>query len=147
MTIDPGISGTGYAIFNKRKLIDYGNIYPKKAKTFTARAASICHRTIGMARLHGCVAVWCEWPSNFMGSKKGIAAFNSNSIIKLAYLIGRINERWGFINMVQVQRWKGQLPKEVTRKRAERFFKRTGFKSHAADAVGIGQWVLENKLI
>lgn len=146
MTIDPGLSGTGYAVFDKRRLIIYGNLYSKQ-KTFKAKARELSRRLAFIERDRGSISVWCEWPSNFMGSKKGIAALHSNSLLKLSFLIGQICARIHGVNLLPVQQWKGQLPKEVTRARAERFFGMKGFKSHAADAVGMGQYIIENKLI
>lgn len=152
MTVDPGISGTGWAVFRDAKLHKWGVIRSYEP-TWTSKAKDIVKqlRALEWKYLRDAEqrykTVYCEWPSNFTGSAKGLAALNSGSILKLSYLIGKISSLPVYLKLVSVQQWKGQLPKEVTKARAEKYFKRTGFKSHDADAVGIGQYVLEKGLV
>lgn len=134
VAIDPGLSGTGWAYFCDEELKDWGIIYPK-GKNFHERANDICEKLIVPPKKS-----FIEWPSF-----QKMEAINTFSIVKLAYLIGRI--AFPSTILIPVIRWKGNLPKEVTKKRAERFFKCKGFKSHAADAVGIGQYVIETRLL
>lgn len=145
MTIDPGISGTGFACFDRRRLLEWGNIY-STANTWERRSKAIITK-ISWKEYQGCERMYCEWPSNFQGTGKGQAAINSGSILKLAFLIGGICEKFDDVRLVPVQSWKGQLPKEIVQRRAEVFFQKKGFKSHAADAVGIGQWAIQSGLI
>lgn len=147
-TIDPGISGTGLALLDGKKLIKYVNIYPEKDwSTWEQRASSILvglmwHITQDLTQ------VFIEWPSQFSGTK-GLAASNSNDILKLSCLIGRISElfiqRNTRVILVPVQTWKGNLPKAIVAQRAMKFFGLQELVSHAADAVGLAKFVLEEK--
>jgi len=122
LCLDPGISGTGYAFLEGRKLLRYGNVYPEKEyKTWEQRSSSILIKLrIKLASLAVPNRVYIEWPSQFTGAK-GLAAANSNDILKLSCLIGRLAQF--FLNgnadvlTVPVQRWKGNLPKDVVAKR------------------------------
>lgn len=90
--------------------------------------------------------VFIEWPSF-----QSMEAQNTGSIIKLAYLIGRVEQAYRAVDprtrvvLIPVIVWKGNLPKEVTQERAEVFFQEKGFKSHAADAVALGMYVIQSE--
>lgn len=139
VAIDPGLGGTGWARFDGIHLKDWGiirlreNIFENKALDISNRLKDIC-RSSGR--------VFIEWPSF-----QNLIAQNTGSIIKLAFLIGVIYREIDYPYLIPVIRWKGNLPKEITKKRAEKYFGITGFKSHAADAVGIGMYCLKNSLI
>lgn len=150
ITIDPGISGTGLAFFEDSRLLkwitvrSYRDTWQEKTKGIV-EVIQRHHEEFNFKWSK----VFIEWPSNFMGTAKGQVAIGTGSILKLAYLIGLIS---GSIQgpemvLISVQRWKGSLPKKVTQKRAEKFFKQKGFSNHVSDAVGIGQFVIENKLV
>lgn len=66
-------------------------------------------------------------------------------LVKLVMVVGSIvgilSTGCYEIILIPVNRWKGQLPKDVVNKRVERFYGSNnckGFKTHAWDAVGIG---------
>lgn len=141
LCIDPGLSGTGIAVFNERKLVAWRNIYPK-GETFQEKAVDVC-REIPL----GFHTAFCEWPTGNFGGAKALAARNSDAILKLCFLIGKLSTQFNEFNLVPVIKWKGQLKKEITQKRAEEFFHQKGFTSHCSDAVGIGKYVLQNNLI
>lgn len=86
-----------------------------------------------------------EWPSGNFLSAKGLAAQNSSSLLKLAYLIGQITGAYSNSVLIPVTKWRGNCPKEMLWKRAERFFDKKNFKNHAGDAVAIGQYCIESK--
>lgn len=148
LTVDPGISGTGLAVLDGTKLLRYQNVYPdSRCKTWEQRSSSI------ISTLHQILPrhfwrVYIEWPTQFTGAK-GLAASNSNDILKLACLIGRITqmftEHGASVVTLPVQKWKGNLPKPVVAARAESFFglKKFTLKMHMADAVGIARYVLK----
>jgi hypothetical protein len=141
LCIDPGLSGTGIAVFNDKNLMAWRNIYPK-GETFQQKSESLM-REIPL----GFHTAFCEWPTgNFSGSK-GLAARNTDALLKLCFLIGKLSTQFSEFHLVPVIKWKGNLPKAVTQQRAEVYFKMTGFTSHCADAVGIGKYVLQNNLI
>ena len=145
VTIDPGLGGTGWAVFHKKELKKWGTYYPPKGKDWKEKAECVVNE-LGHIEQHSAfgrvVKMFCEWPSY-----QTVAAQNTMSVVKLAYLIGGICTYYTNVTLIPVVKWKGSLPKEVTKKRAERYFHCKGFKSHAADAVGIGQYILENNLI
>lgn len=142
-TIDPGISGLGLATFIGDQLINWETIYGK-GKDFKEKTTHILNV---LEPLLANRTFFIEWPTGNFHSAKGIAAQNSDAILKLCFLIGGICSKFKDTHLIPVQRWKGNLPKEITQKRAEKFFGITGFKSHAADAVGLGQYVIENNLL
>lgn len=153
LTIDPGISGTGFAVFHNKILKRYGSVYPdRNLDNWERRTSSILLKL--MEEIHMAEApqhVYIEWPSQFTG-KRGLAAANSNDILKLTCLIGRLAQYYIGIGtptvmLVPVNRWKGNLPKEVVVERIKKFFSIRGVASHAADAVGIGQYVLTKALV
>lgn len=145
LAVDPGVSGTGWALFKGVKLVDWG-IITSKETTWERRVRDIVSRMRGNIWAQG-DRVFCEWPTGRFTSAAGLAAANSDAMLKLTFLIGALDNQLNGIELIPVQRWKGQLPKEVVQKRAEKFFGVTGFKSHAADAVGIGQFVIEENLL
>lgn len=147
-TIDPGISGSGISLMKGIKLLDYGNIYPgKEWSTWEQRASSILIGIIQFLPMK-LSHVYIEFPSQFSGAK-GLAASNSNDILKLSCLIGRISElfveRGTKVILVPVQTWKGSLPKEIVAKRAMKYFGLDKLVSHSADAVGLAMFVLKEK--
>jgi hypothetical protein len=144
LCIDPGISGTGWAEFKSSKLVGWG-IERSNKLTWQERAREIMIRMEQRAK--NAEKVFCEWPTGRFSGAAGLAASNTDALLKLCFLIGALEVACGSLTLVSVQTWKGQLPKEIVQKRAERFFKTTGFKSHAADAVGIGQFVIESALL
>jgi hypothetical protein len=135
-TVDPG-QNLGWAKFSEKKLLKWGVIYGKgkdwrEKALFVARAAPW---NLYKSR------VFLEWPSY-----QTLAAQQTGSIIKLAYLCGLLYWCWKPVKLIPVIKWKGSLPKIVTQRRAEVFFQQKGFKSHAADAVGIGMYVIQEGL-
>ena len=146
--VDPGVSGTGYAMLERKKLLRYGNVYPEKeCETWEQKSSSVLLKLqIALYPLVAPYRVYIEWPSQFTGAK-GLAAANSNDILKLSCLIGRLTQF--FVNQgsvvitVPVQRWKGNLPKNIVAKRAKKFFGIEKLTSHSADAVGLAQYVLK----
>lgn len=140
-TLDPGISGSGIAEFNHGHLIWWKNIYGK-GDTWVERATFISEELKKLNIKY----LFIEWPTGrFMGAR-GTAAANSDAILKLCFFIGMVYSFTPYPVLVPVVKWKGQLKKELVRQRAETFFNKEGFKSHAADAVGIGQFIIESGL-
>jgi len=140
LTIDPGLSGTGWAQFENNKLYYWGIVWPKKGKDIMTQIhMDILHFYDGEK-------IVIEWPSF-----QGMIAQNTGSIIKLAYLIGRIYETCLTFEykpeLLPVSKWRGTCPKEINWKRAEKFFGKKGFKSHAADAVSMGAFLIQENLV
>ncbi len=96
--------------------------------------------------------VYLEWPAVFP-SPGGQTAARTGSIVKLAYITGRIAEVFrsstASLRYVDVQKWKGQVPKAVMNRRVQDVLVSKGLGSlghstHELDALGIGLWVLGN---
>lgn len=150
VAVDPGISGTGVAVFRRGTLLDAWNIYPRKEHGYNGSWPERCSQIVTAIHTQNIARrfrkVYIEWPSQFTGLK-GLAAANSNDILKLACLIGRlaeyfIREHRAQVVLVPVQTWKGNLPKDVMKRRVEKFFGKN-ITSHAADAAGIGKFIIE----
>lgn len=136
--IDPGV-GCGFAEFEKKKLIRWKTVYGK-GNDWKEKYADIGDKLRN--DLYGQHTVFIEWPSF-----QNAASQNTGSIIKLAYLIGKLSMLNPNTKLIPVTTWKGSLSKELTQKRAEKFFGQKGFTSHAADAVALGQYVLQAGLV
>ena len=89
LCIDPGISGTGIAVINNWKLVHWKNIWGK-GETFVEKADFIME--VLTEPDYEVEKVYIEWPNGQFSGSKGLAARNSNSILKLCYLIGRMAE-------------------------------------------------------
>lgn len=93
--------------------------------------------------------VFIEWPTGvFVG--RGLAAKNSDSLLKLCFLIGRLTDSFSScgseVLLVPVQKWRGTIKKELQWDRAEKFFGVGGLSNHAGDAAGIARWLIKNNL-
>lgn len=146
LSVDPGCAGTGFALMKGAKVHAYKSIYPdKECVTWEHKTSSIMQSLMWHTFLKKIERVYIEWPSQFTGAK-GLAAANSNDILKLSCLIGRISqyfvEKNATVILVPVQRWKGNLPKNVVSDRAKKFFGLKKLTSHAADAVGLARYAL-----
>lgn len=97
------------------------------------------------------VTVYCEFPQ-FFSSAGGQMCAARGDLAKLTFLVGRIAESCYHHQVkfvpVEVNTWKGQLPKEVVEKRVcNKLGIRHGkITSHAMDAVGIGMWAKLGRL-
>ncbi len=94
--------------------------------------------------------VYLEWPAVFP-SPGGQTAARTGNIVKLAYITGRIAEVFKGstpdLQYVDVQKWKGQVPKKVMNQRVQQILEKEGLgplghSTHELDALGIGLWVL-----
>jgi len=156
LAIDPGLGGTGWALFAKGRSVPYqtGVIHCRKATwAWWARANAIAMdlgNTVGIG-WHDHAMVVSEFPMQ-MQSAAGIATQKDSGIYKLAFLVGLIRAEFKYaaFRPVTPQEWKGQLPKDVVIHRIRRSLglkatQHLGIKTHAWDAVGIGLWARGNK--
>lgn len=85
----------------------------------------------------------CELPG-VQGGAAGEAAKNSGDILKLMALVFALRERATSLGLdtqlVPVNIWKGQVPKEITQMRVKKHWGWLGSDHNEADAVGIGDW-------
>jgi len=152
MTIDPGLSGTGFAlwdleqwkeqiILSKKSIykihpITNGNIYREDKIVFVLEK---------LIMKYNIVEVYIEQAS-FMGTTaKGQMVAGKGYLVKLAGFIGRITDTFKRYNvkveLVPVMKWKGTMTKDAVIKR---ICKRVGdieANSHAWDAIGVGLYM------
>ena len=151
LSIDPGMNRLGWALWSpKGKLRDYGLVSGRDlgATSWEGTTLKVVGRVARLISSRGVSTIVCEMPEEF-GSRKGKAALASGSVRKLAYLVGAIGGRaQGFgveFFPVEVMIWKGNVPKEITRKRVLRDWgdRFPGLRSAVldiTDAVGVGRW-------
>ena len=153
LSIDPGLGGTGWAYWESRKHPTSVGIVRDTARDdlLTERCYELCGKLWKAIPQHDIPTVIIEMPQH-MTNRAGIAA-QAGSVYKLAFLVGTISLYWRMgtsratVHAIQPGEWKGQLPKDVVKRRIEQRLgratcRRLNIRSHAYDAVGIGLWAL-----
>ncbi len=159
MSIDPGLGGTGYAVWDPadwdRKVppIDSGCVsatdgdWIKRMDVISDLLSLVCQQ-------HRVDEAWMELPA-FMEGGVGMTAARKGDLVKLVATFGSIAGRcfqgtrspycfnaWtATLHPVEVHEWKGNLPKDLCQrrilKRLPGWTPKTG-TTHEVDAVGIG---------
>lgn len=152
ITIDPGIEGTGLAIWSMNEwavetipLATYV-LVPIKGKDWVSAVEDLHYKIIPILEKHNVQKGYCEFPQYFT-SAVGHAATAKGDIYKLSCLVGvfmgaMLSRKTNLI-LVQVNQWKGQLPKDVVISRLLRRQPRLAelnIKTHAWDAVGLAYY-------
>jgi len=153
MYIDPGLSGTGYAIWTweagggrMTPPLTCGVLTAPSKKSWDDRVQWYFIELCELYIHNKCWGTIVEWP-NYRPTMMGQMVAARGDLGKLFAIstvclsVGWSNN--GFGSPISVNKWKGQLSKEIVRKRIE---KRIGLvavdgskiESHAVDAVGIG---------
>lgn len=139
----------GYAFFpaGKKYPVDCGIIKPHKStKDFFLDTHSTIHQLGKVISELKPKVTLVEWPT-FFDSAGGRAAAGSGSIVKLAFGIGQIalmvDAYGGRFVPVNVNKWKGQMPKNLVIKRIKKRLTSSRLEyllpeSHAWDSIGIG---------
>lgn len=147
LTIDPGLGGTGWALWSGRRThpIDYGTVHPVKSDDLGIRIQSVCLKLWKIHTLGNIEQVFVEMPA-FFQSASGTMVARRGDLVKLTLMAGAIIGHFSSLGvpgtLIEVAKWKGQLPKDVVRRRIERRIgKIEGSGTHAADAIGIGLYV------
>lgn len=157
LCIDPGTRKMGVAIFNvnhKRKtgvLLKYFVETVTKKYKWQDRIDKMTGRAIQICNKEKPDEVLIEQPRLFLSSRRGQAASNSSAILKLVGVVYCIAGALGVVKgrevmMVPVQRWKGNVPKEVTQKRVAKHWNCKSGDDNITDAVGIGDWYIRKSL-
>jgi hypothetical protein len=146
--VDPGITGTGLALFAPldgskpiRHEARMGSTYPGDWQDRAHYLKDWFAETIFILRKHLIHRVVIEMPRTF-GSAKSYAATLEGSLSKLVFLIGlydsEVVRHVGRRSiLVEPDVWKGQLPKKVVDGRIAR--EGWGkYSNHTSDAVGMG---------
>lgn len=149
ITIDPGIRGTGLAIWSLKNWetdtvpLATFVITPPSDEEWVIAIGTIFDQIDPIFDEYKVVKAYCEFPQYF-SSGKGHAATSDGKIFKLACLVGVFMGIMLVKNCIlfpiNVTAWKGQLPKEAVISRLIRIepkLSQLNIDSHAWDAVGI----------
>lgn len=162
LAIDPSLLSLGWTVMEHTKLAGecndppvlctYGTLCPPKelkAETLAKRIVYILSALSDILEassraLHDIDTVVIEQPESW-GAYKSMASAHSGSLLGLHILTGALLG-WAAtvadVELIKVSKWKGQLPKVVTKKRMEKKYKTTFKTSDEADAVGLGDYFL-----
>ena len=144
MCVDPGNNGTGIAIWNEFKKENLPvHVKSYSRKTFDDYMVLLAE----LIKEYDVEKVYIEQAAyHGTGSVKGQAAAAKGDLIKLAELIGGFRAicylSESYVELVPVIKWKGQLPKEVVKKRILKVWEGCTATNHDWDAVGIGFYLL-----
>jgi hypothetical protein len=144
ITIDPGISGSGYAIWDSRwKLVAHGVLTSSSSPMWELKAYDLMQQFQEVVEEHNCVEGYIEMPALF-GSVGGLVTANSGALVKLAWFVGMVCGGLKSncpLKPIGVNLWKGQLPKEIVILRIKRILPRCAATTHDWDAIGIGLYL------
>lgn len=152
ITMDPGLEGTGWAIFAglradgkpKSRPISSGVIRPKKIGSWQQKANDVCCTFVGIVAACENPVIIMEFPELWATGKSFASASGAQGdLFKLAYLVGglaRTGHELAIFQPVLVspRDWKGQLPKDVVMSRIRKVLGDIRLRDHEADAIGIG---------
>ncbi len=158
ISIDPGLGGTGYAIWSRERAnvletpIVSSSIEAPSEGPIEMRMNWLCVALRKVCSDHKVVEVVIEQPQ-FMEGGKGLVAARDGDLVKLSILTGAlIGQMWRWENgndvaasygthLVPVNQWKGNMSKELTDARVKQRlpkWRNGSGTSHESDAVGIG---------
>lgn len=155
IAFDPGVTGTGYAVWDASGDIEHDFVveHPCAAGILTPgdyraslpdRVNQLRRQVFGVIREHQHVKMAAvEWPQ-FFHSGIGMTAASRGDLGKLyaaaTTIIVEGMRECGDVTLVDVNAWKGQLPKHIVTKRICKILKckSSAYKTHMWDAIGIG---------
>ena len=137
-TIDPGISGTGWALWDDEGKLKFSGVITPPARFKWEDKCQIVIKQL-MTKWRGAREVYVEFPA-MMGGGRGVVTASSGALVKLTILVGMIMNEFS-AKPITVASWKGQLPKEIVEKRVKELLPKCKAKSHAIDAIGIGLYI------
>lgn len=159
LAIDPGLQGTGLALFLAPTVRPVAVTVLKRQTVgqWWDRALLLAEQAVtwasAEARRHGPAAVGvvlCEFPQ-YQASPGRAMGWRTGDLQRLTFLTGVLAA--GFpdaqFQPVVPSAWKGQLPKTVVEMRirerlGDTTCARLGIQTHAWDAVGLGLWGLDH---
>lgn len=149
LSVDPGIAGTGWALWDDGSLKKYGTVLAASQKHWHEKAISIGVSIHKIVEENNVETMYVEEPS-FMPSQGGQVTAASGALVKLAFVVGAICASSGVeVVLVSVNKWKGQLKKDVVENRIRRLIPKlrdVKEPSHVFDAIGIG-WYAQGRSI
>lgn len=152
ITIDPGLGGTGYCIWDKDwNLLSAGIVTSKtkaiKSATQEIKTSEMCSYVTKIAQQNQAVKGFIEYPRKFGGAGGNMVA-NRGDLVKLSTFVGFLAGSLSSVGItpeyVDVLTWKGQLPKDVVNRRITKLLSKKELsllspkRSHDWDACGIG---------
>lgn len=140
ITVDPGITGTGWATWNaKWKLLSNGVITAPGKYSFEEKTTHIANKLYAVRCKYSTLKLFIEYPAVFGGASGQMVAMRGD-IVKLAWFVGYVCAHIDIpvFELVPVIKWKGQLPKSVVIHRIKKLLPGVNAKSHDWDAIGIG---------
>ena len=146
MTIDPGISGTGWAVWSREwKLKSFG-ISTCSNGEWKEKMEEIGIQLNEVIKKHRVSCAHIEEPRKFQGVFGNMVA-DKGDLVKLSIFVGFLT---GYLNVravgyVPVIVWKGTLSKKIVEERVKKIFPNLNVKSHAIDAIGIGLYLRGQK--
>ena len=154
LTVDPGLGGTGWAVWSRETFkaccppLDSGAIVlARRSRPWWWHCIEIAERVRCIMQQSSAAIVYVEQPQ-FMEAGKGLAAARDGDLVKLTSIFGAImgvcNNQSRLFCPVPIPEWKGNMPKDVfeprIRSRIPKWKPKTG-TTHEMDAVGIGLFV------
>ena len=155
LSIDPSIKSLGWAEFSvncstkKAILINVGYFQIRKGDWIIKLDQMISCINMLMKDIN---IVLIELPHIYTVGKKGIVAGNSESIMKLSSFVfaarQRILDQNIKVELIPVSKWKGNVPKLITKKRVEKHWNFISNNNDIIDAVGIGDyWIRKENYV
>lgn len=151
MAIDPGLTGTGVAIWKQKKIPCLATVVNSSgavSPNWIDRVNAIAVKVHELAMDHNVREIVCEMMEMHQSARAQMM-WKAGDFQRTLFLIGAI---YGMtepfvpeFSVTPPSEWKGQLPKSVTINRVKRVLgpsvcRRLGIEKHAWDAVGIGLW-------
>ena len=158
ISIDPGLGGTGYAIWSRERAtklenpIESGSIQAPVDGRLEVRMAWLCVAIRHICSQHSVLELVIEQPQ-FMEGGKGLVAARDGDLVTLSILVGALcGSLWRCENgrdiaasygthLVPVNVWKGNMSKDLTDTRVRSKlpkWKNQSDTTHESDAVGLG---------
>lgn len=154
MAIDPGLQGTGFAIWHRTNLVVpriCGVLRSRHGKgPWLRRVDDISTQVLDLCVYHSIGHVVCEMMEMHQSARAKMA-WGGGDLQRTLVLIGTIHgltrRHTPKFTLTPPSEWKGQLPKSVTISRVRKCLGKHAcikldIKTHAWDAVGIGLWHL-----
>lgn len=154
ITVDPGISGTGIALWtekdwyeqcvlsDKRKFFIRPRLYSSISASTPDKYAMILKK---ISTAYNVSRAYIEDAAAMRGSKGNMVS-SSGRLVILAEYIGRLQQIFHvegiYCELVSVQRWKGNLPKDIIKRRILKLWPECCAKDHDWDAIGIGYYLM-----
>jgi Holliday junction resolvasome RuvABC endonuclease subunit len=152
LSIDPSMRHCGYAVFDGPTLLACG-ILESSAEVTQNAVTDIASGLMSVARVYNPAYICIEQPTE-IHSPAGHAVMHSGALGKLFFTVGFIcgaftREGESIPILIPVREWKGQLPKQLTTLRTNRWYGlNLDWKkkdNNVADAIGLAHYVIHER--